>query len=172
MKHKAVDTQRQIFSFERWQGFLVSTQWPGVLETSEKRSTGKPHTLCADWQWCYTIFVCHISWSDSNMIQMKQCHQNAGISNLRISYVTPARMSRKTLTALEVSFHKALLDCAQEGEKSDSLQKPSGQTTFTSCLLLTRKPAWIRVGMRRNVRISKENKKLYVLLPYNSCAHW
>lgn len=51
------------------------------------------------------------------------------------------------------------------------VQKPSGQTTFTNYLLLTKKPASIRAGMRRNVRISKENKKLYVLLPYNACAH-
>lgn len=44
--------------------------------------------------------------------------------------------------------------------KAIPVQKPSGQTTFTNYLLLTRKPAWIRAGRRRNVRISKENKSI------------
>lgn len=85
--------------------------------------------------------------------------QNLGISNLRLSNVIPARMSIKNLPTLEESCHKALLDYTQEGENNHSCAKSIRENNFNNYLLLTRKPVRIRVDMRRNVKISKENKK-------------
>ena len=56
--------------------------------------------------------------------------QNLGISNLRLSYVIPARMSIKNLPTLEVSFHKALLDYTQEGENNNSCAKSIRENNF------------------------------------------
>lgn len=124
VKHKAIDTQRQICSFERWEGSLYPHSGQ-FWRPHRKDPQANPTQLCL----CRLVMMlCDICVShqliwlfhDPNEAMPSQ---NAGISNLRLSYVTPARMSIKNLTALEVSFHKALLDCAQEGEKSDSCAK-------------------------------------------------
>lgn len=83
--------------------------------------------------------------------------QNLGISNLRLSYVIPARMSIKNLPTSEASFHT-------EGDNNNSCAKSIRETAFNNYLALTRKPVRIRFSMGRNVKIrEKKKKKLYVL---------
>lgn len=82
--------------------------------------------------------------------------QNLGISNLRLSYVIPARMNMKNLPILEANFHK---EYTQEGENNNSCAKSIRENNLQQPSP-TDKGASVNKGcMRRNAKISKENKE-------------